>query len=384
MSTKISLNLGEVKEIFKPFLYHGAGLVRIAKTDKNDFAINLDRTDLSKIMPNVSEDGDEFVYTKEIELTKGYTGFSDGDGLKRMEQTAFDALDYTAKAFATGPQKVNQARVSLAVYFEVEKIKEGKPVKETAFDILSFSFLESPRFDNEGKKMQVFNAFGEIAWIGSDKIYPKDFNTTQGVWPAPDKFGTFGIEELIDFVKAYGAIPKGVPLFATDNIDVYKFFEGDFSGLESILMFIEEKRTVKNDGKIHDFTGVIALGTPHMSKNMIRQGFYNKFAQGVEGKMAADSFKHSINTTFSAILNNISKSRKPNKKGQIFSPESNGVFISLTGSPTFGFKEISEEQVRTAIEMNDSTNLARPTPIRNGNQSTGTASVVTPDNPFGV
>jgi hypothetical protein len=232
--------------------------------------------------------------------------------------------------------------------------------------------------------MQVFNAFGDTTWIGADKAYPKDFDTTKGVWPAPDKFGSHGLEEFIDFVKCYGAIPKGVALFGEEGIDVYKFFEGDFSGLESVLLSIEEQRTVKIEGKLYDFTGVIALGTPHLANNMIRQGFYTKFAQGIEGKMAASAFKHSINTTFSAILNHISKSRKPNKKGQIFSPESNGVFISLAGTPTFGFREISEKEVREVLEANESTNMARPNPIRGGAAPSGGTSVVTPDNPFGV
>lgn len=382
----IKLDLGQVKEIYKPSLYTGAGLIRIARDAKGNLVINANRAELSEVLPNVATEGEEFEYGKEIELERGYTDFQSNGGLKRMPEKDFKALDFQAQVLASGPEKVKMSRISLVVKSEIEKTVEGKTTVDPLFDVLAFSFLSAPRFSNDGKKCQMYNAYGKTCWVESDKVFPKDFDTTKGVWPAPDSFGDMGLEEFVNFVYSYSAVANNVPLFGPDGIDIQAILNGDYSSFEEVIEHVEKSRTIKHtDGKLYEFFGAIALAAPKQSNGtggMIRQGFYPRFAQGIDGSADPNKFKHSVNTTFSPILNDIAKSRKPNKDAKIYSPESKGMFIAKVGNPTYGFKSITEEEVREALAAFGAVSNAMPTAIRTNAGAAAVNGIA--DDPFGV
>lgn len=377
-----NLKISQFKKLFKPSLYTGAGLLRIVKDEKGMPIINPTRATLSKYLTNVTEEGEEFKYTDEYELSFGFTGYSDKGGKKRMSEEEFKKLDYQAQEMASAPEKLSVARVSFLVEGEIEgKDEKGVVIKEKLYDLLQFKLIDATRFNGEGTKKQVFNTLGQTNWVASDEVYTKGFRTDVPVYPAYDKVGDFGIEELIDFVYSYGAIAKGEKgdeILQHINFD--ELFEAKVDSLSDLIIAIEDSRTVGAAKDKIELYGVIALATPVNGKstgNKNSQQFYPIFERGI-----ADD-NGTINVEFSKIKSAIEKSRIPNKgTGIAYSPESKGIYVGVNSRPSFGFKRIGEKVMEAFMASNSVNTTSRPV---SGRPAAGAvASNAVEDNPFGI
>lgn len=378
---KIEIKLNEFKKIFKPSLYTGVGLLRIARDEKGKMIINPKREILATKLANVSEEGDEFKYSDVYEMPFGFTGYESEGGVKRVSKEEYDKLDFQAKEKAMEAEKLATCRISILMEGQIEsKDEKGATIIETLYDLIQFKFIDAARFNSEGTKMQVFNMLGQTNWIAVDKVFAADFRRDVDVKPAYDKVGDFGIEELIDFIYSYGAISKGekgVALLQELNFD--DFFKGDASSLVDLLEYIEAERiSVVNTKKI-ELYGIMALATPINNKgtgNKNSQTFYPTFERGI-----ADE-EGNINESFTKIKGSIAKARTPNKKtGMVYSPESKGVYVGPNNQPVYGFRRIDEKVMDAFIIANGVNNFSRPI-VAKGNA--GPAGVQESDNVFGI
>jgi hypothetical protein len=376
----------EFKDQFKPSLYTGFGLLRIAKDTKGNLVINPDRATLSEFLSNVPKEGEPIDYSGKVQMDYGWTAYSDKGGLKRISKEEYDKLDAQTREQHVIGEELDKCRISFLVEGELEeKGEDGKLRTVKMYDTIQFTLVDSSRYSGDGKKALVINKWGETAWVESDNAYRDKFKATDkdGVQFAFDKVGNLGIEELIDFIYSYGAFTKGQEDLI-QYIDFNACFTGDVSSITDLMTEIENQRVGKDDkGKTIDLFGIVALATPTNNKgtnNMNSHAWYPVFARGI-----VDT-KGNINKDGSKIKSAVIKSRTPNKKdGIAYSPEHKGVYVGTNGIPQYGFKRFDEKLMERFVLENASNNHSRPAAVRSTGANAGGGAVIDADNdPFGI